>query len=251
MAALSRSVKRWWKLNRELLQKRAKVTSISPLRDEAVWITDSKQKANLFAKTFASKAKLPDEEIDCPFFGNCETELDGFLCIRTRNTLKILRKLNESTATGNDKIPAKILKRIALVIAAAFSQICRRLFDDGCWPQRWRLHLICPIYKKKSAFKPGNYRGVHLTTILSKLAERVIGSCLVKFLQQGKDAFTVDGQIEQRVRIDDESDAATASSPESLPVRHDSTPFRTHHQRTAASLHPLEQRPVNLTFALC
>ena len=72
-----------------------------------------------------------------------------------------------------------------------------------------------------------------------------------KFLQQGKDAFTVDGQIEQRVRIDDESDAATASSPESLPVRHDSTPFRTHHQRTAASLHPLEQRPVNLTFALC
>ena len=72
-----------------------------------------------------------------------------------------------------------------------------------------------------------------------------------KFLQQGKDAFTVDGQIAQRVRIDDESDAATASSPESLPVRHDSTPFRTHHQRTAASLHPLEQRPVNLTFALC
>ena len=186
MAALSRSDKRWWKLNRELLHKRAKVTSISPLRDEAVWVTDSKQKANLFAKTFALKAKLPEEEIDCPFFGHCETELDGFLCIRTRTTLKILRKLDESTATGNDRIPAKILKGIASEIAAPFSQVCRRLFDEGCWPQRWRLHLICPIYKKDSAFKPGNYRGVHLTTILSKVAERVIGNCLVKFLQQGK-----------------------------------------------------------------
>ena len=88
MAALSRSDKRWWKLNRDLLHKQTKVTSISPLRDEAIWITDSKQKANLFAKTFASKAKLPDEEIDCPFSANCETKLDGVLCIRTRNTLK-------------------------------------------------------------------------------------------------------------------------------------------------------------------
>ena len=123
--------------------------------------------------------------IDCPFFGNCESELDGFMCIRTRTTLKILRKLKDSTATGNDKIPAKILKRIASVIAVPFTQVCRRLFDEGCWPQRWKLHLICPIFKKDSAFKPGNYRGVHLTTILSKVAERVIGNCLVKFLQHG------------------------------------------------------------------
>ena len=31
---------------------------------------------------------------------------------------------------------------------------------------------------------PGNYRGVHLTTILSKVAERMIGAHLVPFLQK-------------------------------------------------------------------
>jgi len=44
--------------------------------------------------------------------------------------------------------------------------------------------MIVPIYKRGSAFKPGNYRGVHLTTILSKLAEKVIGRRLVPFLQK-------------------------------------------------------------------
>ena len=56
MAALSRSDKQWWKLNRELLHEQGKFTSISPLRDQAGWVTDSKQKANLFAQNFASKA---------------------------------------------------------------------------------------------------------------------------------------------------------------------------------------------------
>jgi hypothetical protein len=46
------------------------------------------------------------------------------------------------------------------------------------------LHLIVPIYKKGAAFNAGNYRGVHLTTILSKMAEKVIGARLVPFLKR-------------------------------------------------------------------
>ena len=64
-----------------------------------------------------------------------------------------------------------------------FTGICRRLFYEGCWPEAWKLHLIVPIYKKGSAFQPGNYRGVHLTSILSKLAEKVIGARLTPFLR--------------------------------------------------------------------
>ena len=65
-----------------------------------------------------------------------------------------------------------------------FTRICRRLLYEGCWPKTWKLHLIVPIYKKGSAFKAGNYRGVHLTSVLSKVAERLIGSRLVPFLQR-------------------------------------------------------------------
>ena len=44
--------------------------------------------------------------------------------------------------------------------------------------------MVVPIFKRGSAFNPGNYRGVHLTSVLSKVAERMIGSRLVPMLQQ-------------------------------------------------------------------
>ena len=58
------------------------------------------------------------------------------------------------------------------------------MFHEGCWPECWKLHTICPLYKKKSAFDPGNYRGVHLTPILSKIAEHVIGKYLIDYLRK-------------------------------------------------------------------
>ena len=43
--------------------------------------------------------------------------------------------------------------------------------------------MICPIFKRGSSFDAGNCRGIHLTAILSKIAERVIGRDLLNFLQ--------------------------------------------------------------------
>ena len=40
-----------------------------------------------------------------------------------------------------------------------------------------------PIYKKSSAFQAGNYRGVHLTSFLSKIVERIIGKRLLPILR--------------------------------------------------------------------
>ena len=116
-----------------------------------------------------------DEFVDCPYFGLPDAEYEDIICLRSRYTLKLLKTLDESKATGPDRIPASILKRIAKHIAVPFTILCRRLLQEGCWPKVWKLHLICPLYKRGTAFSAGNYRGVHLTPILSKLAERIIG----------------------------------------------------------------------------
>ena len=71
-------------------------------------------------------------------------------------------------------------------IAVPFTIVCRRLLNEGCWPQCWTLHKICSLYKRGSAFLPGNYRGVHLTAILSKVADKLIGKHLLRFLHAGK-----------------------------------------------------------------
>ena len=132
ISGLSKGSKQWWRLNRELLERKSRLSSIPPLRDDQKWITDSKEKANIFATVFDSKAKLPSEEVDCPYFGRPDVDLDEYIPLRTRGIFKILSKLDTTKATGPDCIPAVILRQIAKVIAQPFTVVCRRLLAEGC-----------------------------------------------------------------------------------------------------------------------
>jgi hypothetical protein len=76
------------------------------------------------------------------------------------------------------------LKRLAEFLSLPIAIIARRIFAEGTWPQTWRLHHIVPLFKRGSAFLPGQYRGIHITSILSKTVERVIGNPLTAFLEQ-------------------------------------------------------------------
>ena len=79
-------------------------------------------------------------------------------------------KLHQSFA-GDVYNSAVYLKRLGDLLTMTYIRICRTLFYEGCLPEAWKPRLIVPIYKEGSIFQPGNYRGVHLTSILSKLAE--------------------------------------------------------------------------------
>ena len=89
----------------------------------------SKGKADLFAKTFAAKTALPPETVDCPFFGAPDTELSGFVVLRSRYTAKLFKTLDESKATGPDQIPASILKQIGKEIARPFYKIVQEIVE--------------------------------------------------------------------------------------------------------------------------
>ena len=147
LLALPKGSKQWWKINRELLNRKRKISSIPSLKEDSIWITGAKSKADAFARTFSSKATLPPEFIDTPFFGIPDEEFDNFVAFRSRTCKRLLKKLDEKKATGHDKISASILKRLSDCIARPFAFVCRRLFEEGCWPHMWKYHLIVPIYK--------------------------------------------------------------------------------------------------------
>jgi len=142
--------KQWWKLNRQLLNKKAKMSCIPPLREDSTWISDAKGKADLFARTFAGKAEIPQEIVDPAFFGRPDVEMDMFVAIRSRYTMKLLKQLKIDKATGHDKISAAILQRIGKFIAVPFTKVCRRLLSEGCWPKQWRYHFNRPHFQKKT-----------------------------------------------------------------------------------------------------
>ena len=201
LSKLKQRDKQWWKINNELLHRKGTLSSIPNLRENGKWISDAKEKADVFARTFESKAKLPDELVDTPFLGNETNGPEVFMVFRSRSAKRLFKTLDEKKATGGDMISAAILKRLCDCLAVPFTIVVRRLFYAGCWPTAWKHHLICPIFKRGAALKPDNYRGIHLTTILSKVAERLVGIHLVPFLQRtayGDSQWTFSQELSSR-----------------------------------------------------
>ena len=170
LRGMRRGSKGWWRLSRSLLGHAERMSSIPSLRDaDSTWIHDAAGKANLFAKTFASNWTLPAEEFNewsaCLTF---EHTMSHFLLVRTRHAKSLLRSLQESSGTGPDLLPTRILKNCANSLALPVALLARAILRAGSWPRLWCTHWICPLFKKRSLSDPLNYRGIQLTAQLSK-----------------------------------------------------------------------------------
>ena len=96
----------------------------------------------------------------------------------------ILLALRINSATGPDNIPARFLKECAKQLLLPFRILCSRTLDEGAWPAVWRVHRICPMHKKGSGFDPDNYRGLHITSHISKVVERMLKLMLAPILHR-------------------------------------------------------------------
>ena len=83
-------------MNRELLNRKAKIASVPPLKtDDGKWLLDAKEKADEFASAFSKKCELP-EGPEVQFVAKPEHLQKTFTALRVRSTLDILKSLNVS-----------------------------------------------------------------------------------------------------------------------------------------------------------
>ena len=183
ISELPRGDKRCWALNRQLSQRTGRVSAIPPFRVDSEWLLDALTKANAFAQTWQSKNVLPPMSED-QFLPAPDHFMKTFVAIRTRTVLYELLKLDINKATGPDRIGPCILRELASEIAIPLAIICRRLLREGIWPDVWKIHYLVAIYKRGAVHSPPNHCGVHLTSMMSKVVERVIGSPLTDYSQQ-------------------------------------------------------------------
>ena len=191
IASLPSSSKEWWKYNKELLNRKTKNSGIAPLKGpDGQWVLDPKSKADLLATTFESKCQLPPAPPpeQRPQREHPPPKMPEFTLIRSRWVLRILKALKEGKASGPDGIPVRIFRECCKELAPAIAHLVRFLLRTHCWPNVWRQHRVQPLFKKGAVSKPGNYRGVHLTDVLSKIVERSIARVLIPFFEQ-VDAF--------------------------------------------------------------
>ena len=183
---LSSSAKQWWKMSNSLQGRGKNSHGIQPLRrEDGTWARVASEKAELLSDTFLSKSRLPEESFNefsalPPGLGDAD---DSFIPVRTRDVQRRLKKLKEDSATGPDAVASRVLKKCSGSLARPLAVIIRRMLREGRWPLCWRFHNIVPLYKKKAKSDPINYRGVHLTSQVSKAVERTIGRLFLPKLQ--------------------------------------------------------------------
>ena len=99
---------------------------------------------------------------------------------------KIIRKIKVSHAFGTDYIDAYIIKLCAQTLIPLISHTINLSLCEGKFPARWKIARVLPLKKGKDVnpFTPSSYRPVSQLPVLSKIAERVVQSQLLLYLEK-------------------------------------------------------------------
>ena len=90
--------------------------------------------------------------------------------------------LSSSKATGIDKIPIKILKLSANIIAPSMTKLFNYSILNGVFPHDWKIAKVIALYKKGLKTMLDNYRPISILPAVSKAFENILYDQLYSYL---------------------------------------------------------------------
>ena len=153
-------------------------SSIPPLiGQDGTPYTDDADKATILNRHFAAQTRLDVQDKPTPYINPCDPSVPPLAGVRVTESevLNILNRLDINKSSGLDKIPAKLLKMCAIIIANPLSKLFNKSLQLGKFPSPWKKACVTPIFKKKgSNSDPTNYRPISLLPNLSKILEKLV-----------------------------------------------------------------------------
>ena len=95
---------------------------------------------------------------------------------------KKLKDINERKAAGLDKIPRKLLKIAAGIVAPSLTQILNKIISTSILPTDWKLTKVTPVFKKGKKDDMNNYRSISVISVAAKIFEKLIFEQLYEYL---------------------------------------------------------------------
>ena len=93
----------------------------------------------------------------------------------TLNKLQMaLKSLKNDTCTSFDRINNEMLTQSTTVLLQCICKLFNIIINSGKYPFNWREKILKPLYKEGDETNPSNYRGIAISSCLSKLFARVL-----------------------------------------------------------------------------
>ena len=101
-------------------------------------------------------------------------------------TAKIIGKMNDSKARGNDEIEPLVIKLAATTLLKPINYIINLSIRKMEFPTHWKIGKILPLHKGKGLDRqqPSSYRPVSQLPAIGKILERAVQQQLAKFMTE-------------------------------------------------------------------
>ena len=101
----------------------------------------------------------------------------------TENEIKhAIKSLKSNKACGPDRITNEMLKFGVHSLLTSLCKVFNSVFTSGLYPSKWSTSYTSTIHKKVPKTDPSNYRGISITSCVSKLYSSILNSRLTLFL---------------------------------------------------------------------
>ena len=170
--------KHFWTDFKRIINKKVN-TNISPIIN-GVYISNCKQKADIFNQYFANQCTINDNGSNLP---NVISKTDASLSHVSVTRSQIVNIINNSNkAHGCDGISVAMLKLCAVVVAISLQIIFNDCINSGLFPDSWKYASVHPIHKQDNRQTKSNYRPISLLPICGKILEKIVFDQVYAFL---------------------------------------------------------------------
>ena len=205
----NKNTKDYWKSINELLGNiKTQGSTISEIKQEGKIFTKSKDIADILNMHYTEIAdktrnkmrmmesvKGIDTNLNSAYsdtinsiYTNNSMNYNSMLLMETTTAevSNIISKLKNKNSKDKDGLSNKIIKYIQKDIAEILKVLINTAMRKGVFPQSLKVAKIIPIYKGKEKNNVDNYRPISITSIISKIFEKIIKIRLLDFLNKYK-----------------------------------------------------------------
>ena len=93
-----------------------------------------------------------------------------------------MKTLKNNTSSGLDRISNEMLKQSTPRLQECLCKLFNIILNNEKYPSQWRENLLKPIHKKGNDTDPKNYRGIVISSCLSKLFSKILHNRIEKHI---------------------------------------------------------------------